>query len=289
MTDPVPPNVPAGPATPPGLWPALRRCFRAGLAAALLFLLAAVSQAGGMVPWWWQPPLAAWIPLLLAAAAAAALPAAGNGPRERRQAFKVKVPALLAAGFFPFIHWWLRHPDQPYLAACAMTGFAAALWFLFEAAGYLRITARLAGSPPAAAAAGALRTLLYYAALLPFLVVLTVFLWACAAWRLPGLTAALEQLAAPLRVILPDSLFAMLGIALRPPPMCTGDLPRYFFGVPAQIHSSLLGYGFPAALSQFLIHALRLFEMAILAGLLAVLAWSERLASRMAGRRKLET
>ncbi len=287
MTDSVPPTVSARPAVPPGLWPALRRCFRAGLAAALLFLLAAGTQAGGMVPWWWQPPLAAWIPLLLAAAAAAALPAAGNGPRERRQAFKVKIPALLAAGCFPFIHWWLRHPDQPYLAVCAMTGFAAGLWFLFEAAGYLMITARLAGSPAAAQAARTLRLLFYYAAILPFAVVLVIFLWCCAAWRLPELTATLDPLTAPLRFT-GEQRYSLFGIMLHPPPMSTGDLPRYFFGVPAQMHSSLLGYGLPTALSQFLINTLRLFEMAILGGLLGILAWNERLASRLAAKWRSE-
>lgn len=88
------------------------------------------------------------------------------------QPWRLRASWLTFAGLAPFVSWWLRCPDVPYLAVAALAAMLSACWALLETSALVSRLARSRALP-----ALALDALLARVSLLYLLVIPIVSLW----------------------------------------------------------------------------------------------------------------
>jgi hypothetical protein len=83
--------------------------------------------------------------------------------------FRLRLSAVSTLGFSPFVTWWLRCSDHPYLVFGSVAASLSGLWFLIELSSVLVELSRAAGNGPRETDARVGRILLLYLVAIPVL------------------------------------------------------------------------------------------------------------------------
>ena len=152
----------------------LVRCLDGAFYSLLLALLLVVFRRFTPVPWL-EPPLYL-IPATGMALAAFCFP--GEEVLPPVIAMRLKTTALGFAGLAPFIFWWLRTPQNPYLTVVANLALLTGGGLLLQMTTALRILFVRCRAARLALLATWVRELFFYAVILPMLVLDGLFLYA---------------------------------------------------------------------------------------------------------------
>jgi len=119
---------------------------------------------GGAVRYWHLLPVA-WITVSVFHFTG------GISDREgcRGLCLRLRFSGLCAVGFSPFVTWWLRCGDHPYLVIGTVFGVLSGVWFLIDLSSLLIVLSSHAGGGTGATDARIARMLLLYLLLIPIL------------------------------------------------------------------------------------------------------------------------